>query len=155
MTGLAEITRRIAHRHPFLLVDKVTEVVPGERLTAVKAVTASEPWFRTCLATDSDSPVTGTVAFPFTLLIESLCQAAGILAAWDAPRPSAPDGELMLLGALSDVTFHGSVAPGSVIRNDVRLVRDFGDLLTFSGTATVDGRTVLRIGEVLMAIRSR
>lgn len=154
MTGVAEIARKLPYRYPMLLVDRVVDVVPGERLTALKAVTASEPWFRDCPPGDPHpTAVPSPVVFPPVLLIESLCQATGLLAAWDAPRPSVLSGEVMLLGALSDVTLHGSVEPGCVIEHQVRLLRGFDDAFLFEGVSTVDDRRVLRVGQILMAIR--
>lgn len=146
MTGVAEIMRRLPHRSPMLLVDRLVEFVPAERLTAGKAVTASEPWFR-------DLPPGEPMVFPPGLLVESWCQAAALLAVWDAPRPNVLDGELPLLGSLSDVTFDASVEPGSVVLHHAQLVHDFGDALVFRGTSTVDDRTVLRIGQMVMVIR--
>lgn len=148
MIGVAEITRRLPYRYPMLLVDRVVEVVPGESLTALKAVTATEPWF--------DGPchrAAGPVCFPPVLLMESLCQAAGLLAAWDSPRPSVLSGEVMLLGSLSDVSIHRPVEPGCVVRHQVRLVRDLTHTLIFTGMSSVDDHTVLRVGQMIMAIR--
>jgi 3-hydroxyacyl-[acyl-carrier-protein] dehydratase len=154
MIGVTAIARRLAYRHPMLLIDRVTEVAPGDYLNAIKAVTASEPWFRECLPASLDTSVAPTPAvFPAVFLIESLCQAAGVLAAWDDPRPSVLSGDAMLLGSLSDVTFHASVEPGSVLHHRVRLVRSFGDALIFEGESSVDGHLVLRVGRILMAIR--
>ncbi|HEX5116362.1 MAG TPA: 3-hydroxyacyl-ACP dehydratase FabZ family protein [Pseudonocardiaceae bacterium] len=146
MIGIAEIMEKLPHRCPMLLVDQLIEFVPGEHLTGVKAVTASEPWFRTILPGEP-------VVFPPGLLIESWCQAAALLAVWDAPHPSVLDGEMPLLGSLSDVTFDGSVEPGSVVLHHARLIRDFGNTLIFRGTSTVDDRTVLRVGRMFMVIR--
>lgn len=146
MTGVAEIVKKLPHRYPMLLVDRLIEFVPGQRLTGVKAVTASEPWFR-------DIEPGAPMLFPPGLLIESWCQAAALLTLWDAPRPSVLAGDVPLLGSLSDVTFEGSVEPGSVVLHHARLVRSFGDTLIFEGTSTVDGRPVLRIGRMIMVIR--
>lgn len=144
VVGAAEIMRRLPYRYPMLLVDRVTEVVPGKQLTALKAVTASEPWFR------GPEPM---MRYPPVLLIESLCQATGLLAAWDAPRPSVRHGEVMLLGSLSDVDIQGTVEPGCLLRHQVRLVRSFGDTLLFTGSSAVGERPVLRVGQIVMAIR--
>lgn len=144
MIGAAEIMRRLPYRYPMLLVDRVVEVIPGKELTALKAVTASEPWF------GGPEPI---LRYPPVLLIESLCQATGVLAAWDTPRPSVRHGDVMLLGALSDVDIQGTVEPGCLIRHHVQLVRDLGDTLLFTGSSTVDGRPVLRVGRITMAIR--
>lgn len=147
MAGLTDITARLAYRNPMLLIDRVLDVQPGARLIAIKAVTASEPWFRL------PSPPASAVELPPVLMMESLCQAAGLLAAWDDPRPTVACGDVMLLGSLSDVRLQGSVEPGSVMRHDVRMRRDLGDAYVFSGTSTVDGRIVLEVGQMVMAIR--
>lgn len=146
MIGIAEIMEKLPHRCPMLLVDRLIEFVPGDHLTGVKAITASEPWFR-------NIPPGEPVVFPPGLLIESWCQAAALLAVWDAPKPSVLDGETPLLGSLSDVTLAGSVEPGSLVLHHARLIRDYGDTLIFQGTSTVDGRTVLRVGRMIMVIR--
>lgn len=154
MIGPTAIAQRLAYRHPMLLIDQVTDLVPGEWLTAIKAVTASEPWFRECLPSDPDlSGVAAPAVYPSVLLIESLCQAAGVLAAWDDPRPSVLCGDVMLLGSLADVTFHGSVEPGSVLHHHIRVTRVIGGTLMFEGTTRVDDRLVLRVGQMVMAIR--
>lgn len=149
MIGVAEIMQKLPHRCPMLLVDRLIEFIPGERLTAVKAITASEPWFRDIPPGSHD----GSAAFPPGLLIESWCQAAALLAVWDSPTPSVLDGETPLLGSLSEITFEGSAEPGSVVLHHARLVRDFGDTLIFQGTSTVDDRPLLRIGRMFMVIR--
>ncbi|HLX49659.1 MAG TPA: hypothetical protein VKS82_15125 [Streptosporangiaceae bacterium] len=146
MTGVAEIMAKLPHRCPMLLVDRLAEFVPGERLTGVKTVTASEPWFQ-------DLQPGAPAVFPPGLLIESWCQAAALLTLWDTPRPSVLDGEVPLLGSLSDVTIEGLVEPGSVVLHHARLVRDLGATLILEGTSTVDGRPVLRIGRMIMVIR--
>jgi 3-hydroxyacyl-[acyl-carrier-protein] dehydratase len=149
MYGLAEIMRRLPHRYPMLLVDRVAEVVPGERLTAFKAVTASEPWFRTVPLTGSDAKCP-TTPFPTVLLMESLCQAAALLAVWDTAERSS---KTMLLGSISDVTVHQPVEPGSVIEHRVRVSRDLGDSFLLAGESYVGGDLVLRVGQVLIALR--
>lgn len=147
MYGLTEIARRLPHRYPMLLVDRVIDVVPGERLTALKAITASEPWFRAAY----DREVTH---FPTVLLMESLCQAAALLAVWDAAGSGAFGAKAMLLGSISDVTVHTPVEPGSVVRHEVRVARDFGDSFLLAGESFVDEDLVLRVGQVLVVLRA-
>lgn len=148
MTAVAQIAGKLPHRYPLLLVDRVVEFVPGQRIRALKAVTASEPWFRESLLSNPD-----IAFFPPALLIESWCQAAALLVVWEAPRPSVLRGEVPLLGTLSEVGFHGLVEPGSVVHHHANLVRDLGDSFIFDGAATVDGHPVLTIGQMLMVIR--
>ena len=69
--NIEEIRNRLPHRYPFLLVDRVVEVVPGERIEAYKNLTINEPFF--------DGHFPGMPVFPGVLLLEAMAQAAGIL----------------------------------------------------------------------------
>ncbi|TNM32365.1 beta-hydroxyacyl-ACP dehydratase [Streptomyces sedi] len=132
-----------------LLVDRVTEVVPGERLVARKAVTCNEPWYAEL---GPDHPESA-FAYPQTLLVESWCQSAGVLATWDAPNPDVLTGQVMLFGGMSGVVFHAPVLPGDVVVHEVLLSRSLGDTLIFEGVSTVEGEPVLTVERVVMALR--
>lgn len=151
MYGLTEIARRLPHRYPMLLVDRVLDVVPGERLTAIKAVTASEPWYRG--TTSAGANANGVADFPPVLLMESLCQAAALLAVWETSGPGTPHRKAMLLGSISDVTVHAPVRPGSVVHHDVHVSRDLGHSFVLAGESFVDDGLVLRVGQVIIALR--
>ena len=69
--GMDEIMRRLPHRYPFLLVDRVLECVPGERITSVKNVSANEQFFI--------GHFPGRPVMPGVLILEALAQTAGIL----------------------------------------------------------------------------
>ncbi len=131
------ISRLLPHRYPVLLVDRVVDVVPGESLTALKAVSANEPWHG------------GTGDFPPTLLVESWCQAAVLLASWDRPSPD----RVVLLGAMADVEFHRPVTPGCVVRHSVTILDARGDTVAFTGRSTVDDHVVMTVGRVLTTAR--
>lgn len=143
------LIRLLPHRHPMLLVDRVTDVVAGESLTAWKSVTSSEPWYAHLPA---DAPAR-SYAYPHVLLIESWCQAAGVLATLDRPNPDVLAGDVMLFGSLSSVVLGAPVLPGSLVRHEVRLVRSVGDTLVFEGQSLVGEDPVLTVGQVLMAMR--
>lgn len=145
----AQIRARLPHRFPMLLVDRVTELVPGERLVALKAVTCNEPWYAELGPEHPES----AFAYPATLLVESWCQSAGVLATWEAPNPDVLSGQVMLFGGMSGVVFHGPVLPGDVVEHRVALSRSLGDTLIFEGTSTVDGEPVLTVERVVMALR--
>ena len=149
MIGVDQIKKILPHRYPMLLVDRVLDLEPGRRLTAVKAVTCNEPWYRD-LAEGSDE---SQHAYPPVLLVESWCQAAGVLAAWDAPNPDVVEGQVMLFGGMSDICFSGPVLPGDVVEHHIRLVRALSDTLIFEGESVVGTRVVLEIGRVVMALR--
>lgn len=147
--GQKEIRARLPHRFPMLLVDRVTEVVPGQRLTAVKAVTCNEPWYA---ALGPDTPPDG-YAYPRTLLVESWCQAAGVLATWDEPNPDVLDGRVMLFGSMSKVGFGPAILPGDVVEHHVTVTRQFSDTVIVKGTSRAAGRTVMTVDQVVMTLR--
>lgn len=147
--GFDEIKRVLPHRYPMLLVDRVVEVEPGVRLTARKAVSGNEPWYRDLA---DDTPATG-YAYPPTLLVESWCQAAGLLAASDPAGLDAPAGRVLLIGAMTGIRFTAEVFPGDLVEHRVRLVRSVGDTAIFEGESLVDGRTVLEVERVVVAMR--
>lgn len=149
VTGQAEIRGRLPHRFPMLLVDRVVDLVPGQRITALKAVTCNEPWYA---GLDQDTPDAG-FAYPKTLLVESWCQAAGLLATWDKPNPDVLDGQVMLFGGMSQVAFHRPVFPGEVMEHHVEISRVVGDTVIAEGESLAGGQTVLTVGRVTMAFR--
>jgi 3-hydroxyacyl-[acyl-carrier-protein] dehydratase len=145
----ARIQGVLPHRHPMLLVDGVTSIEPGSSLVAVKAVTASEPWFAGTREAGPDADF----SYPTTLLIESWCQAAGILATWERPNPDVLAGDVMLFGAISGIRIGPPVFPGCVLEHHVRLVRSVAGTLMFAGRSVTQGRDVLEVGQVVMAMR--
>lgn len=140
-----EIRRLLPHRYPMLLVDRVTDLVPARSVTATKAVTGNEPWFAGLPAGPGPGP-----AYPEALLLESWCQAAGLLAVWH--RDSA-DKEIMLFGGVSDVTLHHPVYPGDVLEHRVRVVRMISDTMIFEGDSRCGDRVVVEVGRATLAMR--
>lgn len=144
-----QIRRILPHRYPMLLVDRVTELVPDVRLSAVKAVTGNEPWYRAM----PEHVHARDLGYPPVLLIESWCQAAAVLAAWGNPNPDVVAGQVMLFGGMSNVALHGCVLPGDLVEHDVRLVRTLRDTLFFEGRSRVGERPVLDVGRIVMTMR--
>lgn len=147
MIGVDEIKRRIPHRHPILLVDRVLDVAPGAELTAVKAVTVTEPCYRAV-------PDGADHAYPEPLLIESWAQAAVLLSVWDQPNPDVLAGKVELAGAINDVRFDRPVHPGDVLRHRVRMVKAIADTAILAGETTVEGAPVMSVGHFVVALRS-
>jgi 3-hydroxyacyl-[acyl-carrier-protein] dehydratase len=144
MIGAKEIKSLLPHRYPMLLVDRVVEAVPGERLVALKAVTLNEPWY----AVADVEP-----AYPGTLLIESWGQSAGLLGILSAGDDADFAGQVMLFGSASGIEFHREVHPGDVVEHRVRLTRIVGDNLIFEGDSVVGGDTVITVERMVMAFR--
>jgi len=147
--GVAGIKSVLPHRYPMLLVDRVLDLVPGERVTALKAVTCNEPWYSELppAASDRDHD------YPRVLLVESWCQAAGVLVAADQPNPDVLTGKVMLFGGISDIRFTGRVRPGDVMEHHVHITRALSETVIVEGECRVGGRNVAEIGRVIMALR--
>ncbi|OLR91930.1 3-hydroxyacyl-ACP dehydratase FabZ family protein [Actinokineospora bangkokensis] len=146
MIGVEEIKRVIPHRYPILLVDRVDEVVPGQRLVARKAVTAAESCYS---GTGGDQDP----AYPLSHLLESWAQAAVLLACWEAPNPDVLAGKVELATGISGVRLGGPVLPGDVLVHRVSLVRAVDDAVVLAGTSEVDGREVLSVASFSAALR--
>jgi 3-hydroxyacyl-[acyl-carrier-protein] dehydratase len=151
MTGIDEITKRIPHRAPALLVDEVTAVEPGRRLTARRLLTAG-----------STGPAIGGrpggghpgPPYPTHLLLESWAQAALLLVLWEAPLPDPLAGRVALAGAIDDVHIVGRAYQGDLLEHRARLVRAVADYAIVLGETTVDAKTVLEVGHFVVALRS-
>ncbi|MFR9673730.1 3-hydroxyacyl-ACP dehydratase FabZ family protein [Streptomyces sp. TR06-5] len=155
MTVLHEVEQLLPHRFPMLLVDRVLELVPGERITAVKAVTRTEQCYRHVGAHAAGT----SLEYPQALLVESWGQTAGILAtrrplddSHDAPGTDTD--QVMLLGGLTGITFHRPVLPGDVLRHEARIDRALSDTVIFDGTTLCDGELVMSVERMVMAFRS-
>jgi 3-hydroxyacyl-[acyl-carrier-protein] dehydratase len=144
--GVTQIKRLLPHRYPMLLVDRVIDATGGVELRATKAITVNEPCYRG-LADDADH------AYPAVLVLESWCQAAGLLLCLRQPDPGAFVGQLMLLGGVFGVEFDCPAQPGEVLDHTVRVARAVADTAVVEGETTVNDRLVLRIGSATIALR--
>lgn len=118
----------LPHRYPFLLVDRVIEVVPDERLVAIKNVTVNEPFFPGHFP---NKPV-----MPGVLIAEALAQATGLLAMSTSDVANA--GIYYLVG-LDKTRFKRPVEPGDQLRLEVTLLKRRRGIWSFKGKATVEG----------------
>ncbi|MFJ6215764.1 3-hydroxyacyl-ACP dehydratase FabZ family protein [Streptomyces sp. NPDC092296] len=149
MIGVAEIRRVVPHRHPVLLVDQVVEVEPGTRLRARKAVSAAEP----CYAGIEEDAAPGRHAYPTGWLLESWAQAAVLLVCWERPNPDVLTGTVALLAGLKGVRVSGAAWPGQLVEHEVRLLRDLGGTAILTGETRCEGRLLLEIDEMTIALR--
>ncbi|MCK7503937.1 MAG: 3-hydroxyacyl-ACP dehydratase FabZ [Desulfobacterales bacterium] len=95
--------RRLPHRYPFLLIDRIIQIVPGEEIVALKNVTMNEPFFQGHFPAQ---PV-----MPGVLIMEALAQAGGVLASRDPGRRSK-QGEIIYFMGMDHVRFRRPVVPG-------------------------------------------
>ena len=123
----------LPHRYPFLLVDRVVSLTPGERLTAVKNVTANEPFF------EGHFPY--RPVFPGVLMLESIAQASAILVSLIIDA-KASQKNVYLFAGVDKARFKAPVEPGDQLMIEVALEAQRRALWKCSGKITVDGRTV-------------
>ncbi len=131
--GIDEVMRRLPHRYPMLLVDRVLECVPGERILALKNVTMNEEFFA--------GHFPGRPVMPGVLVLEAMAQAAGILTFVTANV--YPDESVKFYFAgIDNARFRRPVVPGDQVLLAARLERRIRSIWKFSTTATVDGTQV-------------
>ncbi|UCB56370.1 MAG: 3-hydroxyacyl-ACP dehydratase FabZ [Thiotrichales bacterium] len=128
-----EIKKFLPHRYPFLLVDRVLECVPGERLTAIKNVTVTEPFFQ--------GHFPQIAIMPGVLIIEALAQATGLLGFRTMSETPRDDLLYMLVG-VDKVRFKRQVIPGDQLMLKVNLEKKSRSIWKFTCEATVDGELV-------------
>jgi 3-hydroxyacyl-[acyl-carrier-protein] dehydratase len=138
------ILQILPHRSPFVMVDRVSDVVAGESLRAHKCISMNEPWFQ---GHSSGRPV-----LPGILVVESLAQAAAILAY--ATEPFDPKGSQLFFLGLDKVKFRRPVVPGDRLDLDVRVISHRTNVWRFHGEASVDG-TLAAQGELLASVVDR
>jgi len=128
--NIGEIKKFLAHRYPFLLVDKVLDYEIGKRLTAVKNVTINEPFFQGHFP---DYPV-----MPGVLIMEALAQATGLLG-FKTMNQDPSDDTLYLFVGIDKARFKRQVVPGDVMTMEVELLKKSRSIWKFDCKALVDG----------------
>jgi len=131
----AEIEKYLPHRYPFLLIDRVIsmEIEPEKKLVGIKNITMNEPFFT--------GHFPGNPVMPGVLIIESMAQAAGMMANLDAEL-QGKQGELYYLVKVDKARFSKTVVPGDQLVLEVtqkRIIRRMG---FYTCQATVDGKRV-------------
>ena len=135
------IMKQLPHRYPMLLVDRVLECIPGERITALKNVTFNEPYFTGHFP---HRPV-----MPGVIVIEALAQAAGILA-FRTVGVIPDENTRFFFVAIDRARFRKPVEPGDQIILKVSLGRAFKGIWKFDALAEVDGVEVAS-AEIMLA----
>jgi 3-hydroxyacyl-[acyl-carrier-protein] dehydratase len=124
------IQELLPHRPPFLLVDRVIELVPGQRLVALKSVTMNEPFFQ--------GHFPGHPVMPGVLILEALAQAAALLAMRSLPPAEALRKITYLMG-IDGARFRRQVVPGDRLELTVVITKGKGSVWKERGEARVDG----------------
>ncbi|WP_271077569.1 3-hydroxyacyl-ACP dehydratase FabZ [Aurantiacibacter sp. MUD61] len=143
MSEIYDITRvlkALPHRYPMLLVDRVEEIVKGERISAIKAVSFNESFFQ--------GHFPGRPIMPGVLQIEALAQAAGILGI--ETMDLADSGKLVYFMAIENAKFRAPVEPGCLLKLDVAFTQQRSKICKFEGKASVDGKVTCEVNFTAM-----
>ena len=137
--NIEQIQEIIPHRPPFLLVDKITDFVPGEWAKGIKAVTVNEPFFV--------GHFPQYKVMPGVLIIEALAQV-GAVAILSLPENK---GKLAFFGGIKNARFKKQVRPGDVLELSCELIERRGPIGFGKAVAKVDGKVAAQ-GELTFAI---
>lgn len=129
---IKRVMAAIPHRYPFLLVDRVETIVPGESITAIKAVSMNEEFFQ--------GHFPGRPIMPGVLIVEALAQAAAIMAVEELDLLES--GKLVYFMAIDGAKFRAPVEPGCLLTLKVEYAKKRFPVCKFSGKAFVGEKLV-------------
>ena len=128
--NIREIKEIIPHRYPMLLIDRVEELVDGERVVAKKNVTINEPFFQGHFPHE---PV-----MPGVLIVEAMAQAGAVaLLSLEQFR-----GKTAYFGGIDKAKFRQKVTPGDTLMLEVEIIKVKANAGIGKGVAKVDGKKV-------------
>jgi 3-hydroxyacyl-[acyl-carrier-protein] dehydratase len=142
--NIHDILRKLPHRYPILMVDRVLELEHGKRIKALKNVTINEPYF---VGHFPHRPV-----MPGVMMLEALAQAAALLS-YDAVDAKPDDKSVYYFAGIDSARFKRPVEPGDQMILDVTLERMKSSIFKFHARASVDGETAVEAG-LMCAVRT-
>ena len=138
--NIEEIIKMIPHRYPFLLIDRVQDVVPETSATGIKNVTINEPFFPGHFP---DKPI-----MPGVLIIESMAQTAAVLVV--SGLGTETEGKLVYFMSVESARFRKPVIPGDQLEIKVKKRQMRGSVWKFDGQAYVQNILVAESGFTAM-----
>ena len=127
---IQKIMELLPHRYPFLLVDRIKELVPGEKIIALKNVTINEPFFQ--------GHFPGQPVMPGVLIIEAMAQVGGVLA-YETADPENQNRLIFFMG-MDKVRFRKVVVPGDQIIFEAKILKFRRKVAKMAGAAFVDNQ---------------
>ncbi len=126
------VMRMIPHRYPFLMIDRIVDLIPGVGATGIKNVSINEPYFQ--------GHFPGRPVMPGVLLIEAMAQTAAVVVVHSLGEQF--QGKLVYFMSVENARFRKPVLPGSTLHVHVTRLHNRGNVWKFSGEAKVDGTLV-------------
>ncbi|MDQ1590217.1 MAG: 3-hydroxyacyl-[acyl-carrier-protein] dehydratase [Pyrinomonadaceae bacterium] len=137
------IQELLPHRYPFLLVDRIIELVPRTRIVGIKQVTIGEQFFQ--------GHFPGAPVMPGVLIVEALAQVGAILALREIERR---EEKLVLFSGIEKARFRQPVVPGDTLMLEVTALRIGSRIQRMRGEAKVEGRVVAE-AEIMSVVAER
>ena len=137
------VLKKLPHRYPILLVDRVLEVESGVRIKAIKNVSINEPYFV--------GHFPHRTVMPGVLMLEALAQAAALLS-FETAGKSPDDNAVYYFAGIDGARFKRPVEPGDQLVLDVTLVRAKSGIFKFAARATVEGELAVE-AELMCTMR--
>ena len=133
--NIEEIQEFLPHRYPMLLVDRVTDMVLGESVTASKNITTNEPFFM--------GHFPGKQVMPGVLIVEAMAQASGILG-FKTIDKRPEDGSIYYFVGADDLRFKRPAIPGDKLILNSKVITNKKGIWKFDCSATVDSELVAK-----------
>ena len=144
MMDIHQILKKLPHRYPFLMIDRVLELEKGKRIKALKNVTINEPFFTGHFP---HRPV-----MPGVLMLEAMAQAAALLV-FDATGVELDDKTVYYFAGIDAARFKRPVEPGDQLVVEVLLERSRAGIFKFNGVIRV-GQDVACEADLMCTMRT-
>lgn len=131
--NIQDIIKILPHRYPFILIDRIDEVKPGEYVNAIKNVTINEPYFQ--------GHFPGQPVMPGVLSLESIAQTTAFLMLHELDDPLKKN---MFISGVDDVRFRRLITPGDTLNINIRLKSKKLTLYKFEGIIKIDNQLAVK-----------
>ena len=145
LLDIHQIMQYLPHRYPFLLVDRVLEIVDNTRVVAIKNVSINEPFF--------PGHFPAHPVMPGVLILEAMAQAAALLS-FHSAGAVLEEGAIVYFAGIDNARFKRPVVPGDQLVLEATVTRNMRNIWKYQATAKVDGELAAE-AELMCAIKTK